>query len=201
MDDLQIETTAPANTATQEPSTPTVATRTPENTLAPTETIFITETPALPEVIKPLADGLIAFYSDRDGNPEIYAMNADGSHIRQLTDSPGFDENPAWSPDGSQIAFQSTRDGNFKIYGINPDGSQQHPLAVDPSDELWPSWGPANPPTPGAILFQNSEQSLASIPTWKIGLANLDGDGDLDIFLATFGMGKGPNEIWFNQGK
>jgi hypothetical protein len=29
-------------------------------------------------------------------------------------------------------------------------------------------------------------------------LADLDQDGDLDVFLATFGMGRGPNEVWFN---
>jgi len=30
-------------------------------------------------------------------------------------------------------------------------------------------------------------------------LGDLDQDGDLDVFLATFGMGGGPNEIWLNQ--
>ena len=69
-------------------------------------------------------------------------MNADGSDIQQLTDSPRFDENPVWSPDGSLIAFQTERDGNFEIYVMNPDGSNQHPLATSSSDELWPSWGP-----------------------------------------------------------
>lgn len=28
---------------------------------------------------------------------------------------------------------------------------------------------------------------------------DLDGDGDIDIFLATFGMDRGPNEVWFND--
>jgi Tol biopolymer transport system component len=38
----------------------------------------------------------IAFRSDRDGNPEIYVMNADGTHVRRLTDNPGVDRAPDW---------------------------------------------------------------------------------------------------------
>ena len=48
----------------------------------------------------------IAFSSARDGNEEIYVMNADGSDPTRLTDSPSAETWPAWSPDGSQIAFQ-----------------------------------------------------------------------------------------------
>ena len=41
----------------------------------------------------------IAFMSERDGNPEIYTMNADGSQQRNLTRTPGWHESwPVWSP-------------------------------------------------------------------------------------------------------
>ena len=39
----------------------------------------------------------IAFASDRDGNIEIYVMNADGTGLERLTDTPGNDYNPAWA--------------------------------------------------------------------------------------------------------
>ena len=40
----------------------------------------------------------IAFTSDRDGNLEIYVMNADGNEQTRLTMNLGFDEEPEWSP-------------------------------------------------------------------------------------------------------
>ena len=66
----------------------------------------------------------IAFTSERDGNPEIYVMNADGSGVTRLTynDARDLDSFPAWSPDGRRIAFHSNRDGNFEIYVMNASG-------------------------------------------------------------------------------
>ena len=40
----------------------------------------------------------IAFYSDRDGDDEIFVMNADGTGVQQLTDNDGWNRFPAWSP-------------------------------------------------------------------------------------------------------
>ena len=53
----------------------------------------------------------MAFTSNRDGDWDIYVMDADGSGVRQLVDSPGLDDKPQWSPDGSRIAFATTRTG------------------------------------------------------------------------------------------
>ena len=58
----------------------------------------------------------VAFVSDRDGNWEIYAINADGSWLRRVTDDIHTDGLPAWAADGTRIAFLSDRTGKWAIY-------------------------------------------------------------------------------------
>lgn len=86
--------------------------------------------------------GQIAFTSNRDGNAEIYIMNADGSNVRRLTNSPLADYSPAWSPDGSQIAFTSNRDGAAEIYVMNADGTNLRTLTPNLDDATYPDWSP-----------------------------------------------------------
>jgi hypothetical protein len=60
---------------------------------------------ALGTIGPPASAARIAFVSDRDGNTEIYVMNADGTGQTRLTKDPGSDWSPVWSPDGTKIAF------------------------------------------------------------------------------------------------
>src|SRR5215213_8887457 len=75
------------------------------------------------EAAFPGTPGKISFDSTRDGNTEIYVMNADGSQPTRLTDNPAIDRDAAFSPDGRRIAFVSERDGNSEVYHMNADGS------------------------------------------------------------------------------
>ena len=70
-----------------------------------------------------LDNNTLVFVSTRDGNPEIYSINANGTGAKRLTDSPATDEQPSRSVDGRTIAFSSQRDGNAEIYKMNADGS------------------------------------------------------------------------------
>jgi Tol biopolymer transport system component len=79
---------------------------------------------------------------DRDGDSEIFAMNADGSAQTQLTFNSAFDAHPAWSPDGTKIAFSSTRDGDFEVLVMNADGSGQTQLTFNSADDALPNWSP-----------------------------------------------------------
>ena len=85
---------------------------------------------------------MIAFRSSRDGNREIYVMNADGSNQTSLTNNSDEDWEPCFSPDGTKIAFASDRDGDLEIYIMNADGSDQTRLTNNPAWDITPSWGP-----------------------------------------------------------
>ena len=84
----------------------------------------------------------IAFLSTRDGQPELYVMNAHGSDRRRLTDAPGEDADAAWSPDGAEIAFDSKRTGKSQIYLMRADGSEQRRLVTDGWNDAQPRWSP-----------------------------------------------------------
>ena len=84
----------------------------------------------------------IAFQSYRDGNWEIYVMNADGSEETRLTHNPDEDTYPNWSPDGTRLAFNSARVGYTDIYVINADGTGLTQLTQDPAPEYDPAWSP-----------------------------------------------------------
>lgn len=102
--------------------------------------------PTTPSTALPTAigggSGKIAFTSDRDGYPEIYVVNTDGSGLTKLTNeiTPKF--HPAWSPDGGKIAFGSNNEDIASIYIMNADGSSPTKLIDTTEISLY---NPANP--------------------------------------------------------
>lgn len=94
------------------------------------------------EAVEKVTGSKIASHSDRDGNFEIYIMNADGSGVTRLTDNQAYDWKPCFSPDGQKIAFPSDRDGNWEIYIMNADGSEQRRLTDNPAYDDVPCFSP-----------------------------------------------------------
>src|SRR6202008_2645626 len=68
--------------------------------------------------------------AERSRQGEIYSMDADGKNLKRLTDSPGWDGSPKWSPDGRTIYFYAKRDGKFRIWAMDQDGANQRAISA-----------------------------------------------------------------------
>lgn len=88
------------------------------------------------------ADGKIAFYSPRSGRDDIYIMNADGSHVRLITQGERGGKCPDLSSDGTRIAFVSLRDGNSEIYTLDLASGIERRVTTLPTVERQPKWSP-----------------------------------------------------------
>lgn len=120
----------------------------------------------------PPALGKIAFISERDGNREIYVMNADGSGQTNLTNNPAFDDAPNWSPDGTKIVFRFNPGfGPDKIWIMNTDGSNRHELYF-PQVGGQPAWSPDG--TKIAIIKRRIPGLTDDL---EIAVVNADGSG------------------------
>jgi WD40 repeat protein len=84
----------------------------------------------------------LAFDSTRDGNTELYVIDADGTHPVRLTDTPSSEWAASWSPDGTRIAYTSDAAGTANIWMMNADGSNPRQLTFDPDGNLGPTWSP-----------------------------------------------------------
>lgn len=74
-------------------------------------------------------------------NPEVYTINPDGTDEQILTDFPGRDGDPSWSPDGRKIAFESFRDGGSEAYVMDADGSNVERLTFNgPAEDRGTHW-------------------------------------------------------------
>jgi Tol biopolymer transport system component len=117
----------------------------------------------------------LAFVSTIDENFDIFRMDAHGSNVVNLTQSPDANDcgcfepffvfaQPAFSPDGRQIAFTSDLadpGGNLDVYVMNRDGGDVRRLTANPAIDAEPDWSRDG----ASIAFQS------------------DRDGDMEIYL------------------
>jgi Tol biopolymer transport system component len=137
--------------------------------------------PLAPRNADAAANGKIAFESKRDGNSEIYSMNADGTSPSNLSRSGSIENSASWAPDGNRVAFSSDRDSpgspNASIYVMNADGGgvarvTQPPQGVDSQ----PSWAPSG----SRLVFANVQINGFNV-NGQIFVTNADGSGRTNI--------------------
>ncbi len=75
------------------------------------------------------------------GNGEIFVIDVDGKNERRLTNRPGYDGGPQFSPDGKRIAFYGkTATGKYDIFLMDADGGNVANLTNDAMENYSPSW-------------------------------------------------------------
>jgi len=120
----------------------------------------------------------IAFKSRRNGNNELYVMNADGSGQTRLTNSFNVSEGqPAWSPDGTRLLYRKTPDNpitqNADIWQIdvNPAAPNPRPVLVRTGDERYPSYSPDGT----KIVFRGDQDLIDHSGDEELYVMNADG--------------------------
>ncbi len=86
---------------------------------------------------------LLAKHLIQPGNFELWVMDADGSHKRQITHNGAANFAPFWHPDGKRIIFASNmadpkNPRNFDLYLINADGTGLQRITYDPEFDAFP---------------------------------------------------------------
>jgi TolB protein len=90
---------------------------------------------------------------------EVYRIPAAGGPPQRLTQSPGGDSDPVFSPDGDWIAFTSWRTGDKEILVMPAAGGSARQVSTSAGDDWAPSWSPDG----SAIIFLSDRAGVANL--------------------------------------
>ena len=76
-------------------------------------------------------------FRDRENGGDIYAIDVNGGEEWQLTNAPGLNDGPEYSPDGQYIWFNSVRTGLMQAWRMKADGSEQTQMTFDEDLNTW----------------------------------------------------------------
>ena len=111
-----------------------------------------------------------------DGSELIYSMQGslwrqrvDGTEARQLTDGPGYDYQPDWSPDGRRVVYASYRDDAIELRLLDLTTGSDKQLVAGGAVNLEPRWSPDG----GRIAFTSTLYQ----GRWHVFIATVTADG------------------------
>ncbi len=73
---------------------------------------------------------------------DIYKIPVKGGEEVKLTDAPGVNDGPEFTPDGKYVYFNSSRTGRMEIWRMKPDGSNQEQITKDDFNNWFPHISP-----------------------------------------------------------
>ena len=91
---------------------------------------------------------------------DIYIMNADGSNVRRLTEAPGYDGGPFFSPDGTRIIWRHFAESGMvaDVWTMKIDGSDKKRI----TDFKSMSWAPFYHPSGKYIIFTSNKLGFSN---------------------------------------
>ncbi|MGI9489801.1 MAG: M28 family peptidase [Geminicoccaceae bacterium] len=100
---------------------------------------------------------------------DLYVMKADGSNVRRLTDTPGYDGGPFYSADGEKIIWRRfAEDGHSaEVFTANPDGTNERQI----TDLGAMSWAPFFHPSGDYVIFATSVHGFANFELYLVDSA------------------------------
>ena len=135
----------------------------------------------------------IVFTSTRNGDLDIFSMDADGSNVKQLTHELGYDGGPWWSDDGKKVVYRAEhpqtpeqvkdykalyargliRPGNLELWVMNADGSGKHQVTHNGAANFAPYWLPDGK----RIVFSSNITNTKDPAGFDLYIVNEDGSG------------------------
>ena len=79
----------------------------------------------------------LAYCANRNDNYDVYTIPAEGGEETRLTDTPGLDDGPEYSPCGKYIWFNSVRSGLMQAWRMKVDGTEQTQMTFDEGRNTW----------------------------------------------------------------
>ena len=104
---------------------------------------------------------------------DLFEANLDGSDLKRLTDTPGYDAECTFSPDGRCIVFCSSRDGDKEIYTISADGTDPKRITFGEGYDGGPSFSPD-----GTQIIYRGDRRNDGKMNLQLRLVNSDGTDD-----------------------
>lgn len=124
----------------------------------------------------------VAYTSTRNGDANIFIMNADGSNSYQVVKKLLYSEVPSFSPDGKRIAFSGNKNGTFEIFTINIDGTGLKQLTFNNATNDGPKYTPD-----GKHIVFSSDVNGTGNPRNR-DLYTMDAETGKNLRRITFGM-------------
>ena len=105
--------------------------------------------------------GDVAFESDRDGNREVYFMQATGANQTNLTNNAASDGRPDVASGGAGIVFESDRSGAYRLWVMSASGVSR--LTSSSAEERDPSWGGGQ-----IVAYARKSGSSQGYEIWRV---------------------------------